>query len=93
MEGTEEQVKKVKALSYLFTPYNLHSFNRVGSGSDVEPLKDFGALLMELEVDSQRYFDLHHTSNDVFEQVNKRELELGSASMAAMVYLLSRYGL
>jgi hypothetical protein len=92
MEGSEEQVKKVKAYSHLFKPYNLHSFDRVGSGSDVEPLKDFGALLMELEVDSQRYFDLHHTSNDVFEEVNKRELELGSASITAMVYLISKYG-
>lgn len=92
MEGKKEQIAKIKTWSKLFEPYNLHSFNREGGGADISPLKDQGTLLMELEVDSQRYFDLHHTNNDVFEEVNKRELELGSASMAAMVYLLSKYG-
>jgi hypothetical protein len=38
--------------------------------------------------DSQRYFDHHHAETDVFENVNKRELELGAASMAALVYLI-----
>ncbi|MEM7036009.1 MAG: peptidase M28 family protein, partial [Bacteroidota bacterium] len=43
--------------------------------------------------DTQRYFDYHHAASDVFEAVNKRELELGAASMAALIYLISEYGL
>ncbi len=43
--------------------------------------------------DSQRYFDIHHTKNDVFENVNKRELELGAVDMAALLYLVDKYGL
>jgi hypothetical protein len=43
--------------------------------------------------DSQRYFDLHHARNDVFEAVNKREMELGAVNMAALVYLIDKYGL
>jgi carboxypeptidase Q len=43
--------------------------------------------------DSQRYFDYHHTSIDTFDKINKRELELGAASMASLVWLLSEYGL
>jgi len=43
--------------------------------------------------DSQRYFDYHHTQIDTFDAVNKRELELGGASMAALVWMISQYGL
>ena len=45
-----------------------------------------------LRPDSQRYFDHHHAANDTFEHVNKRELELGAASMTALVYLIDKYG-
>ena len=50
-------------------------------------------LLCGYAPDSQRYFDYHHTADDTFDKVNKRELELGAASMAALVYLLDKYGL
>ena len=43
--------------------------------------------------DSQRYFDIHHTRNDVFENVNKRELELGAVNIAGLIYLIDKYGL
>ena len=47
---------------------------------------------MSLNVDNQRYFDFHHTPADVFENVHKRELELGSASMTSLIYLIDKYG-
>jgi hypothetical protein len=37
--------------------------------------------------------DLHHAKTDVFEAVSERELNLGTVVMAAMVYLVSEYGL
>jgi hypothetical protein len=43
--------------------------------------------------DSQRYFDYHHAGSDTFDAVNKRELELGAAAMAAMIYLIDKYGI
>jgi len=43
--------------------------------------------------DNQRYFDLHHSRGDVFEAVNKRELLLGAVNMAALIYLVDKYGL
>jgi glyoxylate carboligase len=48
-------------------------------------------ILMGLFPDSQRYFDYHHSNDDVFENINQRELELGGASMATMVYLMDKY--
>lgn len=42
--------------------------------------------------DSQRYFDYHHSDNDLFSAVHPREMELGSASLAILTYLLSEEG-
>jgi carboxypeptidase Q len=66
-----------------------------GAGTDIEPLKATvpGITLIGFRPDSQRYFDLHHTAKDVFENVNKRELELGAASMASLIYLIDQHGL
>ncbi len=75
----------------LFEPYNLHSFKRGWSGVDIGPLKNDEVALFALNVDNQRYFDYHHTANDVFENVNKRELQLGAASMASLVYLIDQH--
>lgn len=77
----------------LLEPYGLHLYRRGGSGVDIRPLRDDRIGLFGLSVDTQRYFDYHHSNNDVFEQVNRRELELGAASMAALVYLIDQYGL
>jgi carboxypeptidase Q len=88
------QVKtKIKSWRPLFEPYGVYNFERDGSGSDIQPLNDMGVPCMELMPDSQRYFDYHHTAIDTFDAVNKRELELGSASMAAMIWMISQYGL
>jgi hypothetical protein len=53
-------------------------------------MRDQCALLMGFVPDSQRYFDYHHARTDVLESVNRRELELGSAALAALLYLLDR---
>ncbi|EMQ94543.1 Aminopeptidase [Xanthomarina gelatinilytica] len=77
----------------LFKPYLIHYFEKGGSGADVGPLKTDTNVLAGLRPDSQRYFDYHHAANDTFDAVNKRELELGAATMASLVYLFDTYGL
>lgn len=76
----------------LFKPYFIHYFERGGSGADIGPLKSEDIVLAGLRPDSQRYFDHHHAANDTFEHVNKRELELGAATMTSLVYLIDKYG-
>lgn len=83
------EVKKQEAL---FKPYGL-TFERGGSGADVGPLKSQKKLLCGYRPDSQRYFDYHHTAADTFDAVNKRELELGAACMASLIYLIDKHGL
>ena len=76
----------------LFKPYFIHYFEKGGSGADVGPLKSKTNVLAGLRPDSQRYFDHHHAANDTFEHVNKRELELGAATMTSLVFLFDKYG-
>lgn len=77
----------------LFEPYLIHYFKKSGSAAGVKLLKNEHNVLVGLRTDSQRYFDYHHASNDTFEAVNKRELELGAATMTALVYLVDNYGI
>ena len=70
----------------------IHYFENGYSGADIGPLKKPGNVLVGLVPDSQRYFDYHHASNDTFDAVNKRELELGAATMTTLVYLFDKYG-
>lgn len=77
----------------LFEPYGIHYFQAGKGGTDVAPLLAHGATIGGLQSDTQRYFDLHHTTEDSIDKVNKRELELGAAAMASLVYLVDRHGL
>lgn len=63
-----------------------------GSGADIRYLKNAKALFGFVP-DVQRYFDYHHSANDVLEEVHPREMELGSAAIAILTYLLSEEGL
>jgi len=90
--GTPAQKAKIQGWRNLFMPYGIHEIGPGGGGADIGPLGPQGTVLLGLIPDSQRYFDYHHASNDTFDKVSKRELELGAASMAAMLYLLDKYG-
>lgn len=84
---------KIENWRSLFKPYLIHYFEKGGSGADVGPLKTDTNVCAGLRPDSQRYFDHHHAANDTFEHVNKRELELGAATMTSLVYLIDKYGI
>jgi hypothetical protein len=89
-----DQFKKIMQWQPLIAPFGAGEFKSGGGGADIGPLnKIFGTAVASLNVDSQRYFDLHHSKNDVFETVNKRELELGAVNMAALIYLVDQHGL
>ncbi len=84
--------KYVSQWNKLLGPYGLE-IKTGGSGADVKRLRSQKGILFGLLPDSQRYFDYHHTDIDTFDAVNKRELQLGAAAMASLVYLLDKYGL
>lgn len=93
MDGTKEQVEQMQSWEPLLEPYNLHIFKKGWGGVDIGPLKAQSVPLIGLRPDDQRYFDHHHSDTDVFENVHQRELELGAASFASMIYLVDAHGL
>lgn len=92
VDGPQKYVDLLKSFKKLFDPYYIHDLGAGYGGVDINPLKNEykGIPLFGFIPDSQRYFDLHHSQADVFETVNKRELELGAAAMASLIYLLDK---
>jgi len=93
IEADDSNFDKITTWKNLFEPYLIHIFRKGHTGVDIGPLKSEKIVKVALQPDSQRYFDYHHAANDTFDAVNKRELELGAASMASLMYLFDQYGL
>jgi carboxypeptidase Q len=90
---SDEKLALIRPWLDLLRPYGTYAFEKGGGGSDTNPLQGaVGAVVGEIRPDSQRYFDYHHARTDVLENVNKRELELGAVNMAALIYLVDKYG-
>ena len=90
IRGNDKQVEFVQQFKELLYSFHLYKFDKGYSGVDIGPLMEKYPDMLQLgmTINSQEYFDYHHSEADVFEAVNKRELELGAAAMAAMIYLL-----
>lgn len=77
----------------LFEPWGVWKFTGGTGGADLSPLLLQGVTIAGLTPDSQRYFDYHHSASDTIDKVNARELHLGAAALAALVYLVDTQGL
>ena len=77
----------------LFQPYGISEFRKGSAGTDVTPLLVQGVTVAEMTPDSQRYFDYHHTAIDSLDKVNPRELHLGAAALASLIWLVDTQGL
>ena len=93
VEGSDDNINMAQHFGDLFEPYLIHIFKKGHTGSDIEPLQSKNILKAGLRPDTQRYFDYHHAATDTFDAVDKRELELGAAAMAALIYLVDQSGI
>jgi hypothetical protein len=85
-------IKKMQAWLPYLKNASIDWIKKGGSGPDIAKIKNATALIGYVP-DGQRYFDYHHSANDVFEAIHHRELELGSAAMTILAYLISEEGL
>lgn len=93
IDGTEKEINHIREFGKLLRPYGLHRIEKGFGGGDMIVLKEeFGFPSIALKVNSQRYFEIIHTEKDTFDKINCRELQLGSAAIASLVYLLDNYG-
>jgi Zn-dependent M28 family amino/carboxypeptidase len=87
-------IEKFRSWLPYFDENTISFIKKGGGGVDINPLhKTLGTPTIGFIPDSQRMFDLHHSPNDVFSNVHPRELELGTASIAGIIYLIDKYGL
>ncbi|MFK8046452.1 MAG: M20/M25/M40 family metallo-hydrolase [Crocinitomicaceae bacterium] len=91
--GNKNQVKQVQDFAEVLHGFQIYKLQKGYGGVDINPLREYypEMLQMGLAISSQRYFDFHHAETDVFENVNKRELELGCAASASMLFLVDQY--
>ena len=87
---TPEKRVEIQSWRNLFLPYGLYNFEWQYAGTDIEPMQESGVPLAELVPDSQRYFDIHHSEEDTFDKVNRRELLLGAAAMGQLIYMVDK---
>jgi len=92
--GSDAQLEKIQDWLKYFDQKVISYFSKGGGGADIGPLhRSTGTPMFGLSIDGQKYFEIHHTEKDVFEAIHPREMELGTASMASLVYLIDKYGL
>ena len=60
-----------------------------GGGADIGPIMREGVVGASLDVEGDRYFDIHHTPADTFDKVNARDLSLCVATMAVFAYTIA----
>ncbi len=90
LDMDDSKRKQIQSWLELFLPYGVYNFEERFSGTDLYPLHDMGIPAAELMPDSQRYFDIHHTEEDTFEKVNRRELLLGATAMTQIIYMIDK---
>jgi hypothetical protein len=84
-EGAE--LERLRDMAALLDSIGAGTVTAGGAGADVAPLGEAGVTVGQYLPDGQRYFDFHHSERDVLAAVNRRELELGAAAIAAMAWL------
>jgi len=93
IDANKEMVRKIQEYQYLLQPYGIEKIIAGGGGVDISPLKKLMVPLSGYRSDWQRYFDMHHCANDTFDKINFREMQLGSAAMTSLIYLIDQFDL
>ena len=76
-------------IARLLSPLRADRIAENGAGSDIEPLMKEGVIGASFDVDSSRYFDIHHTAADTLDKINPQDLALCVAAMAILAYTVA----
>jgi carboxypeptidase Q len=60
-----------------------------GGGADIGPIMREGVVGASFNVDSSRYFDIHHTHADTLDKIDPKSLALCVATMAVFAYTVA----
>ena len=81
----------IKSILDLLRPYAVISrIGPVEGSSDLDALRPSGIILVGLNQDRSRYFDVHHSADDVFANIDAAALAQAESSYAGTVWLLAQ---
>jgi len=60
-----------------------------GGGSDIGPLMAEGVVTGSFDVDSTRYFEIHHSEADTLDKISAQDVASCVAAMAVMIYTVA----
>ena len=84
-----EELAMLTEAAALLAPLGAGEMRPGGGGADIGVLAPAGVPLVGYLPDAQRYFDFHHSELDVLEAVHPRELALGAAAIAGLVWMVA----
>lgn len=89
-----ESLAVMREISTVLAPYGvaMAPTNNAKGDSDMSILGNAGMPAVELNADSNRYFDLHHTENDTLDKVNPEALKQAIAVYTIFAYLTADSG-
>ncbi len=88
-DGNPEALEILRAAAALLAGTGAETVERGGGGADIGPMAASGVPLVGYRVDTQRYFDLHHSPEDTIDKVHERELHLGAAAIAVLAWVVA----
>lgn len=93
IDAPDTVLESLRKQTVKLSEYGVYRTDKGYGGEDVGFLKQYGFPLIGLLTNSQRYFEYHHSANDTVDKVSRREMQLGTASIAGLVYLIDKNGL
>jgi hypothetical protein len=93
IDADDSIINLIKKRTAQLFDYGIYKTGRGYGGVDIGPLKQFGIPLIGLMTNSQRYFEYHHSANDTYTNVSRREMQLGTAAIASLIYLIDKNGI
>jgi carboxypeptidase Q len=87
--GSDRAFEIIREIGTLLDPIEAGRITRGGGGADIGPLMELGVPGMGLVVDPTRYFWYHHTDSDTVDKVDPHELNLSTAAMAVMAFVVA----
>jgi hypothetical protein len=88
-DASPENLAALRAIQPLLEPLGIEWFHSGHGGTDIGPMAKSGVVTVGFVPDPQRYFDFHHSERDTIDNVHPRELELGAAAIAGLLYVVA----
>jgi carboxypeptidase Q len=90
VNGGESVQRQIKAIAALLSPIGATDVQPSGGGADIRPSAEVaGTPMLSPDVDSARYFVVHHTEADTVDRIAPGEMAKHVAALAVMTYVVA----